>query len=368
MKKVDWKHWACVTVTVAGVVLALWMLGHYALSLFLPFLLAFVLALLTRPLARRISAVTRTPLRLCSALCTLHSLGLLGCLAYWLTSRLLLEMQNLILFLAEDLQNPEGEIARILAFFRGLAARFPFLERLSQAELLSSWIGDPSAFFAERMRDLIARLSEGVGGFVTGLLRRLPSILLFVLVTVISCFYFSVEFDTVKGVIYRILPEKWRVRFPEWQSRASGAFRRYLRAYLLLFLLTLAELTVGFLLLSVRYPFLLALLTAILDILPVLGVGTVLIPYALLSLLTGNVARGIWLLVLYAVITIVRQVAEPHLVGKSLGLHPILMLVCIYVAFRLFGVAGILLCPLLALLAKAFFAKGIAEDNEKPPV
>jgi len=367
MGNVDWKRSAAITVTVAGGVLALWIVGRYLLSLLLPFILALALALLTRPLARRLSALTRISPRISAALCTLLALATLGALCYWLVGRLLSEIQNLVFFLAEDVQDPNGEIARILSLFQGLAARFPFLEHLAKIDLLSGWIGDPSTFFAERMRDIVERMSEGVGSFVTGLLRRLPSLLLFCLVTVISCFYFSVEFDTVKRVICRLVPKKWRPHFPEWQRRASGAFRRYLRAYLLLFLLTLAELTVGFLLLSVRYPFLLAFITALLDILPVLGVGTVLIPYALLSLLTGNIARGIWLLVLYAVITIVRQIAEPHLVGKSLGLHPILMLVSFYVAFRLFGVAGILLCPLLALLAKAFFMHGTAENNETPP-
>jgi len=120
-------------------------------------------------------------------------------------------------------------------------------------------------------------------------------------------------------------------------------------------LLTLGELTLGFLLLRVEYPFLLALLAAALDILPVFGVGTVLLPWALFCLLTGGILRGVGILVLYAVITVVRQIAEPHFVGKSIGLHPILMLIAFYVGIRLFGVAGILLGPLCAFVIKAIF-------------
>ena len=148
----------------------------------------------------------------------------------------------------------------------------------------------------------------------------------------------------------------------------SSAAKRYLRAYFWLFLLTLGELLVGFFLLGIRYAFLLALLTAFLDILPVLGVGVILVPFAVFLLAVGQTGRGIGLLILYAVITVVRQVAEPHLVGKSLGLHPILMLLSLYVGLGVFGVAGFLLGPAIALIAKAVFDWACAENKraEKP--
>ena len=126
--------------------------------------------------------------------------------------------------------------------------------------------------------------------------------------------------------------------------------------------LTAAELLIGFLLLSVDYAVLLALITAVLDALPVLGVGIVLIPYAILSFAMGNTVTGIGLLILYGVITVVRQIAEPRLVGKSLGLHPILMLIAFYAGWRLFGVAGVLIGPLLAMVIKSLAARGAPEQ------
>lgn len=140
--------------------------------------------------------------------------------------------------------------------------------------------------------------------------------------------------------------------------------RRYLRAYFLLFLLTFAELLIGFMILGTGYAFLLAFMTALLDALPVLGVGTILLPYAIFSFMAGDRSLGFGLLILYGVITLVRQFVEPHLVGKSLGLHPILMLMAFYVGFRLFGVAGIFLGPAAALILKYFFT---VEDAEPQP-
>jgi len=82
-----------------------------------------------------------------------------------------------------------------------------------------------------------------------------------------------------------------------------------------------------------------------------------LLPWALFSLLTGNTALGIGLAVLYAVITVIRQVIEPHIVGKSLGLHPILMLVALYAGLKIFGLIGVFAGPALALGVKVFFSR-----------
>ena len=120
-------------------------------------------------------------------------------------------------------------------------------------------------------------------------------------------------------------------------------------------LITFSILLIGFLILKIPYALLLALLSAIVDMLPVLGVGTVLIPWAAVLLLQKNYYLGFALLILYAVCVLVRQVAEPKLIGKSLGLHPVLTLFATYVGFELFGVIGMLLAPFLALLARTAF-------------
>ena len=354
MVKIDWKRTAAITVTAFGVIAALYLIGHYALQLFLPFFIAFLLALLTRPVVIWLSCRTRCPKKVIAALITLLTLLLLGAGLYALCSRLLIEVQKLFVFLIEDSAKSDGQIARFLGVVKSFFQRIPFVEKLQKADLLQYFVGDTEAFVKEQLQTMLSRLSERITGFLGAMLRGLPSLLLFVLITVISCFYFSIEFETVCRALSRIVPHRFAERLPTFRSRAVGAVRRYFRAYFLLFILTFAQLSIGFALLRVDYVFLLAFLTAVLDILPVLGVGTVLVPFALFSLTMGNAYRGVGLLILYGVMTIVRQIAEPHLVGKSLGLHPILMLVSFYVGFKLFGVAGIFLGPALALLIKAF--------------
>ncbi|MBO5354838.1 MAG: sporulation integral membrane protein YtvI [Clostridia bacterium] len=361
MTKTDWHRAASVTVTVLGVIAALYLVGRYALALFCPFLIAFALALLTRPVVIWLSRRTSCPKKVIAALITLLTLVILGALVYALCSRLLIELQKLFVFLIEDSAAPDGQIARFIGVVKGFFQRIPFVEKLQQADFLQYFLGDTEAFVSEQLQTVLSRFSERVTGAFGALLRSLPSLLLFVLVTVISCFYFAIEFETVCRALTHLIPHRFADRVPAWRSRAAEAARRYFRAYFLLFLLTFAQLAVGLIILRVDYVFLIAFLTAVLDILPVLGVGTVLVPFALFSFATGNVSRGIGLLILYGVMTVVRQIAEPHLVGKSLGLHPILMLVSFYAGFKLFGVAGVFLGPALSLLIKALLGSKESE-------
>jgi sporulation integral membrane protein YtvI len=222
--------------------------------------------------------------------------------------------------------------------------------------------GSVSYYLAQQLQRILSELVSKITGVVTALLRRLPGVLFFLTVTLIACIYFALDHDKVCGVLERLVPSGWRTHLPRWKRRFSHAFKRCARAYLLLFLLTFAELFFGFLLLRIPYPFLLGVAISLLDVLPVLGVGTVLIPWGIFALLAGNTGRGVGLLVLYGVMSVIRQIAEPHLLGKSIGLHPIVMLIAFYVGLSLFGMVGILIGPGVALLCKLLFDRTRGEE------
>jgi len=125
-----------------------------------------------------------------------------------------------------------------------------------------------------------------------------------------------------------------------------------------------ALLLAGFLLLNVERAVLAALLTSLVDLLPVLGVGTVLVPWSVLAFLSGDVFRGVGLLVLFGIMVVVRQFLEPRIVGGSLGIHPLLTLLAVFAGFRLFGFAGMLGAPILLYAVKAAVS-GEAEERRR---
>ncbi|MBO5845708.1 MAG: sporulation integral membrane protein YtvI, partial [Clostridia bacterium] len=203
--------------------------------------------------------------------------------------------------------------------------------------------------------DMLTRATSALPSIVIGVIKRTPRAFVACIVTLLSAFYFGMDFGGIRDGLIELLPE----RLGELVKESGGIFvkviRRYGRAYLLIMLLTFVEVFVGLIVLGVDYALLIAVLVAIVDILPVLGAGTVLLPWAVVSLLIKNYQIGVGLLVLYGVITIVRQIAEPRIVGDSLGIHPIATLVAMFAGLSLFGVAGMLIGPFILMMIKEIF-------------
>ena len=121
-------------------------------------------------------------------------------------------------------------------------------------------------------------------------------------------------------------------------------------------MITFSLLFIGFLVLKVRYALILSALFALIDFLPVLGVGTLLIPWGAFELIRGNYTLAIGLIVMYAVIAVVRQVTEPKIIGANFGIHPLLTLFSMYLGLSLFGFTGMILGPVAAVTAKGVFS------------
>lgn len=213
------------------------------------------------------------------------------------------------------------------------------------------------------LTEAVGALSAALPSLAGRLLGAVPSAALFVLVTVIAGFYFCLEPGLVGRLLAACLPSKLAARLPSWRARVRAVSFRYLRAYLLLLCMTFSALLVGFLVLRVRYALLLSLAVAVVDLLPVLGVGTVLIPWAIVLLLRRQFYQGFGLLILYVAVIVLRQIMEPRLIGKSLGLHPLAALVAGYAGWRWFGVLGMALGPIAATAVKALL-RGV-EDAKK---
>ncbi len=362
MTEKKWIKWGAITVTVAGVLLGAYLFFDFLLGILAPFLIAFLLAAVTHPAAKHFAARTRLPQKAVAVAFTLLALGGAGVLLYLLFSRALLELQNLVYQLSAEGSVLQGKFAALGEWFSTLVSRMP-KELSGIFAWLEGYMEDPQAFFAEQLRGMLTRITEGIPALLMRVLGALPAVLLFLLVTLIACFYFSVEYETVLKSVWGVLPQKWQEKMPRICHRARVGAGQYLRAYCLLFLITFGELLLGFAILRVNFVFLLALLVAFLDFLPIFGVGTVLLPWAVFSLVTGSTVLGIGLLILYAIITIVRQVIEPHIVGKSLGLHPILMLVALYAGLRIFGIIGFFAGPAIALTVKVLLTRTEPENE-----
>lgn len=346
MKEIRWERIAAILICILAGGVLLYLFFRYAFLLFLPFLLAYVVAWMIRPMANKIAKKTRLSRGLCSVLLLLTVFGI-GGWGIWIGSvRLVGELGNLV----EGLLSSGGifdAMNSLMLWAEEIGSRFGFVPKGEE--------GGTQGFYDGVMKivgDMLSSLASRLPDIAASLFSALPSVLFFLVVSVVACFYFCTDGVSITRGLGSLLPDRWRQKIPQIKENLRDVLQKYVKAYGILLLLTFFLLLIGLWILRVEYAFLLAFLIALADLLPVIGVGTILIPWGIVMLLQKRFYIGLGLLILYLVISLVRQVAEPKVLGKSLGLHPLLALFATYVGFSLFGVVGMLFAPIVVLLAK----------------
>ncbi|HIR50553.1 MAG TPA: sporulation integral membrane protein YtvI [Candidatus Avoscillospira avicola] len=247
--------------------------------------------------------------------------------------------------LAASLAEPA---ARVEAWLLERLSRFP--DGLGQA------LREGVETFFKSGAGLAGRLYSWVFDLASAFLKRLPDLFLFFLTTVLSSFMLAAKLPELR--------QAWQKRAPEaWQRRLQAVIRRlretlggWVKAQVKLMGITFLVLTAGLLILGVDYPLLFGLLIAFIDALPVFGSGAVLLPWGLYQLLDGNTFLGVGLLCLYGAASLIRSALEPRMLGKQMGLDPLWTLLALYAGYRFFGILGMILFPVGAILAKQLWS------------
>jgi sporulation integral membrane protein YtvI len=205
----------------------------------------------------------------------------------------------------------------------------------------------------------ISQLSQNTAVFLHGAVSSLPSFLLDIIVTAVAACFIAADYPRVTGFLLRCLPSRHRETAREIKKFFLTTVMRLIRAYLTLMFITFCELLAGLALLRIPNPAAAAAAIAVVDILPVLGTGTVMVPWALVEFLLGRTSFGACLVLLYAVITVVRNILEPKIVGHHIGLHPLVTLAAIVVGFKVLGVAGMIVFPIAIIIIKHLHENGV---------
>lgn len=209
------------------------------------------------------------------------------------------------------------------------------------------------------MSSITSGLSNGISG-VYSVVKNIPSILISVVIGIIAWILFTKDYKKVVKFIKLQLPDKHKNLLSETKKIFSSTILKMCRAYGLIMFITFCENFLGLTILNLigvmknSYVFVIAICIAVFDILPVAGSGGILIPWSLIALVTGNVGQCVGLLILYAVITVIRQYIEPKIVGDSLGVNPLVTLAGLYFGLKLFGFMGMFIVPICVMTLKAF--------------
>lgn len=211
----------------------------------------------------------------------------------------------------------------------------------SVMENLLNTLGNTISSFS---MNAIGRLTSGLAG--------IPGLIIKLIIMIVSCFFFMMDYDKVLGFLNNLVPKAYREKTEIVKVYVKNTLLVYLRSYFFLFCLTCVELAIGFQILGIPYGAIWGTLIGIFDILPVLGTGGILLPWGVVLLVTGKISLGIGIFVLYLLITIIRNTLEPRLVGKQIGLHPLATLISLYVGLKVIGILGMFIFPTsLAILS-----------------
>lgn len=329
----------------------------YIGNVVLPFVLAFLVAWGLSFFVDFATAKLHLRRGLAAVLTVVLFYGILAVLLYLLGSRIVELMQ--------------GCAAEVTCFFRNTV--IPLLQAINiwVEGVMEDNAQNMNAAAVSRASEMTLGVSAKVFDGMSEVAAYIPGVCMDLFLTVIATMLIELEFPDICAFIARQIPKRWKRSVEELQKYVMGTLGRYALSYFLILLLTFAELTAGLLLLRIEGAFAIAFIIAILDIFPVLGTGTILLPWAVIVSASGNLPLGIGLLLLYLVITVVRNIVEPHLVGKQMGLSPIVTLVSLIVGLHFLGIVGMILLPLGVALIKSLNDSGVihlfrtAEEENK---
>lgn len=321
----------------------MWICLRWLLPLFSPFVLGTLLALAAEPMVSFLTRQARVPRPVSAGIGVSMAFCFLAMLLLLLCAFLVRELSTLSGILPDLEDAARSGITLTENWLLELSSHTPQSIQPLLRSNVSSLFSDGTA--------LLERITGWLLGLAGNLLSHIPDSALSLGTGVISAFLISAKLPRIRRWLFRRIPiEKLRDAVAALR-RMKNALGGWLLAQIKLMGVTFVILFLGFVLLRIRYALLWALGVCLVDAFPILGTGTILLPWSLLQFLRGDSPRAIGLLGIYAIVTLTRSILEPKLIGRHLGLDPLVTLIILYAGYKLWGIAGMILAPMLAVTA-----------------
>jgi len=309
-----------------------------AIPALMPFVIAFVVSLLLKPVVRFLHEICHVQKNIASFLVVLLFYALVGMLIIVLGAKLVGTGRTFVLSLptyyttrVEPLLYEMGDMLEM------------FFARLDPA--VAATLNDMLAEVGNTLRSSVTTFSMSAVKFLTNFAISMPSVIVDTIIMIIATVFITTDLQLLKRFLKHQFPEKTQLLLSSGKRHLTETLKQYIRSYGLILSITFVELCIGLSIIRIPKTPLIALLIATFDILPVVGCGTVLIPWTIIAAVLGNFPRAIYIGCMYLIITAIRNIIEPRILGDHIGLNPLVMLVCFYVGFVTMGILGMFLLP-----------------------
>lgn len=362
MKELSWhgrgRLWLRLGVRLALTLLGLWAvarLGPPLISLFAPFLLAAVVAWLLSPVVKWLNRKLRLPRKALSLVLLLLAFIGLGAGLWALLAGIVRE----IISLAGNWENLVGGLQATADGLGNLLSRGMDLLPAAARDAVDGLV---SRLFTWLETAIPRLLSAAVDSFAA-VAKGLPSFAVAAVVFIMAAYFITADYPRLRSSAADWLPRGPRAFLGQVKRAASAGFGGYVKAQVILSIGVFFILLGGFLLIRQPYALLLALGLAVLDFIPILGAGTVMVPWAVVDLFLGDPRGALGLMVVWGLVALFRRVAEPKVLGDQTGLSPILSLVSVYAGMQVGGVTGMILGPVLCLVVINVCRSGVLDNT-----
>ncbi|RAS82485.1 sporulation integral membrane protein YtvI [Priestia endophytica] len=347
-----------ILLVVSLTILSFWFLYHLS-HLIYPFIIAFILSLMINPFVNLLENRLRFP----RSLAILTTLLLLFCSVAGILVLLFTEIVAGAEYLAKSVPQNFTHLVLYIEQFLGEQI-IPLYNKLSS--FFNSLENEQQIAMMTNIQNVGDTLSETVGTFIQRFLQSIPIVFTwlpnaatFFIFSLLATFFISKDLNKLKGKINKVFPPKVKKSLRTIVIELKFALTGFLKAQLTLISITTIIVLIGLLILRIDYAITIALIVGFVDLLPYLGTGVILVPWALYSFLSGNNALGIGLLVLYVVVAVQRQIMEPKVLSSSIGIDPLATLIAVFIGFQLFGFFGLIIGPTSLVLFNTIHKVGV---------
>lgn len=339
----------------AVVIVIIYILYKYVFGLLLPFILAFCIVSIVHPIIRQITSTLKINQKIIAVIIMAVVYGLLGFGIFWIFVQLfVLIKEGLILLPGIYSDKIAPAITAIGNFFTENTSNFPIDLPIDIHLELSDFQGD----ILSAIQSGILNLSEKGISVITKASNKIPSFFISLVFTIMLSFFISMQYNNViKFIKNQLRPETDKL-LKDIKTIFFDTILKYIKAYFILMIITFIEISIGLVIIGVESPIAIAGGIAVFDALPFFGTGAVMIPWIIFELIQGNLTLAMGLAILYGIVTCIRNIIEPKVVGDQLGLNPIVTLMVIYIGFKLFGVMGMIFMPITAQIIIALHKNG----------
>ncbi|CDB31988.1 sporulation integral membrane protein YtvI [Clostridium sp. CAG:575] len=357
---IDMSYWTRVLKNILYVILILiGLFLAFKLAIFyMPFLVAFIISLIIEPAIRLFMKKAKMTRKASSIIIFIVvSIIILGVIVWGIIS-LFSEASNL-------LQSLNYYMDKIYMLFQSFTTRFNF-DKIHLPDEIIGVLQNSTGGVLNAASNWIRNSLTGIISIITSI----PTIVVYIVITIMALYLICVDKVYILDQIEHHFPKKWVAKMGKHIRELINTLGGYLKAEATLILVSFIISLIGLSILklanfNIEFPLLMALFIGFVDALPILGSGTVMVPWAIISALNGDLKLGVAIIILLIIMSTIRQFLEPRLVSKHIGTHPIFTLIAMYTGFKFIGVLGMLVGPIILIIIKNVFATLIDEGVVK---